>query len=551
VTTFRHTLTEVGGDIDVDVVLLRTTFYDGGRPPGLAPGGTTGQVATKASDASYDVEWTDPAAGGGAVDSVNGQTGVVVLDADDIADGTTNHAFTAADDTKLAGIATGATANSPDATLLARANHTGTQAISTVTGLQASLDGKDTSLAAHEADTTSVHGIADTAALETTTGSQAKADAAQAAAIAASQPVDSDLTAIAALSTTSFGRSLLALADAAAGRTALGLGTAATTAATAYDTAGAAAAAQAASQPLDSDLTAIAALSTTSYGRSVLEAANAAALRTLAGTVIGTDVQGYDAELAAIAGLTSAADRLPYFTGSGTASLATFTAAGRALVDDADAAAQRTTLGLGTSATVDTGTTSGTIPLLSTGGVLPIARLATGTPDGTKFVRDDGTLAAPSGGSGTAKKGIKAVRTAGNVTVGSTSWTAVDTALDLVVAAVAGDVIVLSLSGRTITSTVNPILLDMHTWVSGAGVNCVSLNAAVSATVEGVGAWRGVNSTDSGVGGSVGYTVQSGDIVSGNVTFRLVVRMVSATGTRLVVADGTNPLQVMAQNTGQ
>ncbi len=48
---------------------------------------------------------------------------------------------------------------------------------------------------------------------------------AAAAAQAASQPLDSDLTAIAALSTTSFGRSHLTEADAAAGRTLLGLGT--------------------------------------------------------------------------------------------------------------------------------------------------------------------------------------------------------------------------------------------------------------------------------------------------------------------------------------
>ena len=185
------------------------------------------------------------------------------------------------------------------------------------------------------------------------------AAAAQAAAIAASQPVDSDLTAIAALSTTSFGRSFLSLADAAAGRTALGLGTAATAATGDFATAaqgvlaGTAVqpAALASYQPVDSDLTAIAALTTTTFGRSLLALADAAALRTAAGLAIGTDVQAYDAELAALAGLTSAADRLPYFTGSGAASLATFTAAGRALVDDADAAAQRTTLGLGSAAT--------------------------------------------------------------------------------------------------------------------------------------------------------------------------------------------------------
>lgn len=77
----------------------------------------------------------------------------------------------------------------------------------------------------------------------------------------------------------------------------------------------------------------------------------ATAARTALGVVIGTDVQAYDADLAAIAGVTSAADKVPYFTGSGTATVATFSSAGRALVDDADASAQRTTLGLGTFAT--------------------------------------------------------------------------------------------------------------------------------------------------------------------------------------------------------
>lgn len=90
---------------------------------------------------------------------------------------------------------------------------------------------------------------------------------------------------------------------------------------------------------------------------------------TTVSTVASSSFQAADAELSALAGLTSAADKVPYFTGSGAAALADFTAFGRTLVDDANAAAARTTLGL--SLYHENGTV-GTAPVAS-GGIASVA----------------------------------------------------------------------------------------------------------------------------------------------------------------------------------
>jgi hypothetical protein len=80
-------------------------------------------------------------------------------------------------------------------------------------------------------------------------------------------------------------------------------------------------------------------------------ASTASAARTNLGVAIGTNVQAYDAGLQSISGLTTTADQMIYTTSSDTYATTSLTSAGRALLDDASASAQRTTLGLGTLAT--------------------------------------------------------------------------------------------------------------------------------------------------------------------------------------------------------
>jgi hypothetical protein len=95
-------------------------------------------------------------------------------------------------------------------------------------------------------------------------------------------------------------------------------------------------------------------------------ATTASAARTALGLVIGTNVQAQDSELEAIAGLASAADKVPYFTGSGTAALADFTTLARTIAACTTAAQVRTAIGAAS-------TTGGTETTTSLGALIASA----------------------------------------------------------------------------------------------------------------------------------------------------------------------------------
>lgn len=188
--------------------------------------------------------------------------------------------------------------------------------------------------------------------------------------------------------------------------------------------------------------------------------ANAGTARTNLGVAIGSDVQAFDADLAAIAALVSAANKMLYATGAGAWALADLTAAARALLDDADAATMRQTLGAAAL----------TIP----------RRDVTGTTD-TILAADNG--------------GFVYYSNAGAIAVGiGTSFNGLNTQL---VWPTSAGTITITPTGVTLNGSSSPLVLS----AAGGAVAIVPIGTNAFAVVGSIGDLVAADVTDSGATG--------------------------------------------------
>lgn len=147
-----------------------------------------------------------------------------------------------------------------------------------------------------------------------------------------------------------------------------------------------------------------------------------------------------------------------------------------------------------------------------------------------------------------AKDYARAIRSSGNVTLNSATWANIDTGVDLVLSAAAGDVIEVAPAGRLAAGAGGTdTFFDVATVVAGSPVNY--FGTAGGATDEGVSSWRCNATLDSRVTGAVARTLVAGDIADGTVTLRLRYRQ-DVAGNRLLVAGATNPFTWSAKNIG-
>lgn len=363
VTSRRGTGTSTSGGV--------TTFLGLTDTPNSYAGAGEYLVKVKASEDGLEFILGS----GGAVDSVNGMTGVVVLDTDDIAEGS-NLYFT----TERAQDAAGAALNNSSSVTLTYNDGANTITAAAVDEYLQDVAGAmwsgntETGVTVTYQDSDGTLDIAlddeyvqDLIGTSITGGTQSGIAVTYTDASGVYNFVlDAELLAIAGLTSaadkipyftgsgmaaladfTSTARSLVDDTSTSAMRTTLGLVIGTNV------------------QAFDATLTSIAGLGTaadkvayttgidtwaetplTSFGRSLIDDAAASNARTTLGLVIGTDVQAYDATLLSIAALGTAADKMAYTTGIDTWAETPLTSAARSILDDTTVGAIRTTLGV-------------------------------------------------------------------------------------------------------------------------------------------------------------------------------------------------------------
>lgn len=116
-----------------------------------------------------------------------------------------------------------------------------------------------------------------------------------------------------------------------------------------------------------------------------------------------------------------------------------------------------------------------------------------------------------------------AARTGGDLSLNSTNWANVDTGLDLVLAAAAGDDIEVTLN-CLLGGETNDVYLDVVSVVSGSPVNSFGAAAAVTTAppAYGIAGWYSIGNAFRNPGPPHIYTVQAGDLATdGTITLRL------------------------------
>ena len=242
---------------------------------------------------------------------------------------------------------------------------------------------------------------------------------------------------------------------------------------------------------------------------------------------IGTSVQAYDAGLASIAGLSTAADKMIYTSGSDTYAVADLSSFARTVLDDANAGAVRTTLGL----VIGTNVQAYDAQLADVAG-LAVADGNFIVGDGSNFVVESANTASASLGLGTGNSPqFTGLTLTGDLTVSGTTTTINSTTLtvddkNLELGSVAspsdttadgGGITLKGASDKTIIwDNANDNWTSNQDWNIATG-KVFKVNNVSTLTATALGS-AVVGSSLTSVGTLTGLTVSGATTLNGNVT---------------------------------